>query len=597
MNHSTKGGEMVIKYPYFYFVIVLFFSTSREVFGTKTFFSPRSKSFDVTAPLVGTRYLTSHMGQQENHSLLSWSVSYDQSFKAHDIARYFFGSSSVTFSGSRYPQRAATDFLADYFGLSTTACSHVCFNPEVDQFTNDFYWRLELDAVASGLYLSVRLPIVHAVWDLQMSERIIDQGVGHPAGYMSPARTELANTAGVPLNHTLAASVKEFFSGMRHTQAGDVVPLIVGDIQPLHYGKIAKRQTATRLSDVVISLGYEFLRKRRWSFGGNVRVGCNTACSSQAEYLFEAIVGNGGHWELGAGLTADVDIWYSSHANHAISLHIDAQGSYLFAAKQRRSFDLHNRGSASRYMLLQQFGNPSQDLFLGSSAGAASPYQYEGRLIPAINATTLDIKTSVPFQGEIAIAGIYEYKNSSLEIGYDFFGRIREHNHGRDCFPADTYALKGDAQLYGFDALDMSFALAATENSATIHAGQGATNFVTGASFANENVDTPVIAANSAVILNNLTAADAADYGGLFAVHTSATPVLLSDADINVGSGLLPWSLSHRIFVHVSHYWDYDDFVTPFLGIGGAIEWAHGDSREVSLLNQWSIALKGGVWF
>lgn len=589
-----------MKYCNVYLIIILLsFALPVVSFGPRTFFAPRSESFDSAATAVGARRLTNHLEQNSNYSLVSWMASYAQSFDADDIARYFFGAPSIVFSGSRYPDRGKKDILADYFGLSTTAKSVVCFEPEIAHYTNDFYWHLGLDAVASGLYMSVRLPIVHAVWDLKLKEQIIDQGVGHPAGYMSPVRTELPDTADTPLNNMLAASVKEFFSGLRHTVDGQVVPLIVGDIQePLFYGKIAKRQTMTRAAEVVVALGYNFIDEGCYCVGGNLRLAFPTGNHSDARYLFEAVIGNGGHWEVGIGLKGYGDVWNSDHGAHAFSIHADAQGAYLFAAEQRRSFDFKKQGNGSRYMLLEQLGQPSHNLFLGSDVGPASPYQYEGRLIPAINATTLDIKTSIPFQGEIVISGLYEYKQASVEFGYNFFGRTKEHSHDRKCFPSGIYALKGDAQLYGFDASDVPFALAATESAATVYAGQGVTNFVAGSEFANDNIDTPIIAANDAVNLNDLTSADSASLGiPQNVVQTSEVPILLNDADINVCSGLLPWAISHRLFVHLSNYWDCDDVAVPFLGIGGFVEWAQGECKQVGLPSRWNVALKGGVLF
>lgn len=588
-----------MKYCNSYLIVaLLFLFFGAECFGPKTFFAPRSQSFDASGAAIGVRRLTNPVHECSNYSLVSWMTSYDQNFNNDDIAHYFFGSETLVFSGSRHTDRGVNDILADYFGLSTTAKSIVCFKPEIANYTNDFYWHLGLDAIAPSLYMSVRMPIVHTVWDLKLKEQIIDQGQAHPAGYMSHVRTELSDATSTRLNNRLASGVKEFFSGLRYTAEGQVVPLIIGDIQePLCYGKIAKRQTMTRAAEIVVTLGYNFLDTLHYALGGNCFVAFPTGNHSNAQYLFEAMVGNGGHWELGVGLKGYVDLWNSEHGTHALSLHTDAQGAYLFSAKQHRSFDFKKQGNGSRYMLLEQLGQPSNDLFLGDTTGPASPYQYEGRLIPAINATTLDIKTSIPFEGELNFSGLYEYKNASIEVGYNLYGRTKEHGHDRACFPSNVYALKGDAQLYGFDGDDLSYALAATENAATIHAGQGVGNFVTGSAFANDNVDTAIQAANSTTILNNLTAADAGSYGGQLTVQTSETPVLLNDSDINSCSGLLPWSISHRLFVHCSHYWNDGEVAVPFLGIGGFVEWAQGESQQVGLQSRWNIALKGGVLF
>src|SRR5258708_3386355 len=114
---------MIIKYLNFCLIIFLLFPCYLISFGSKTFFAPRSKSSDLMAAAVGVRRLTNHFDQDSNYSLVSWMGSYDQNFDGHDITRYFFGSESLVFSGSRYSDRKATDIMADYFGLSTTAKS------------------------------------------------------------------------------------------------------------------------------------------------------------------------------------------------------------------------------------------------------------------------------------------------------------------------------------------------------------------------------------------------------------------------------------------------------------------------------------------
>jgi hypothetical protein len=570
-------------------------------FGEKTFFVSRPQSVDFMSEKAGARQLINRFDYEENYPHLSVTALYSQSFDPCALAHYFFGSKSLTFSGSRYPERGSTDILADYFGLSTTAKSVVCFDPEITNFTNDFYFYLGFDGVAPGLYMSVRMPLVHAVWDLKLHETVVTQGDGDVAGYMGPNRVEIAGTSGV--TNTLASGVKEFMSGVRRTTEGQIMPLIFGDLQePLQYGKIVSRQTATQVSEVVVTLGYTLCDERWWSLGANFRTAFNTGNSSDAEYLFEAIVGNGGHWELGAGLTGHVTPWTSQHERYALSLYLDAMVSHLFFSEQRRSFDFKNHGNGSRYMLLEQFGKPSNNLFLENPSGPASSYQYDGRLIPAINATTLDVKTMIPVQGEVSLSALYEWGSASVELGYSFFGRMKEQARDRDCFASGIYGLKGDAQLYGFDSTttprDNPVPLAATQSAANLHAGQAVTNFVVDSEFANENCDSPVPAADNVTLLNNLTLADSLAIGvSLIGVQTSTNPQLLSDNDINERSGLLPSAISHRLCMYVSKYWSCENEVTPFVGLGAYVEWAQSQSDLKGVANQWAVAFKGGVSF
>ena len=49
--------------------------------------------------------------------------------------------------------------------------------------------------------------------------------------------------------------------------------------------------------------------------------------------------------------------------------------------------------------------------------------------------------------------------------------------------------------------------------------------------------------------------------------------------------------------MYVSKYWSCENEVTPFVGLGGYVEWAQSQSDLKGVANQWAVALKGGVSF
>lgn len=162
----------------------------------------------------------------------------------------------------------------------------------------------------------------------------------------------------------------------------------------------------------------------------------------------------------------------------------------------------------------------------------------------------------------------------------------------RDCFEANRWALKGDSQVYGFDASGNPVALNPSQHSATINSGQGNKN----GNFQNLNVDSPALAASSAGLLNQLKAPDTTDLGIAAAtVRTSNPPILLTDADINECSALMPRALSHKIFTHLNYYFEND--IRPYIGFGGMFEWSQPDPCNNSGCSQWGIWAKGGVAF
>jgi len=177
-------------------------------------------------------------------------------------------------------------------------------------------------------------------------------------------------------------------------------------------------------------------------------------------------------------------------------------------------------------------------------------------------------------------------------------------------FPINTWALKGDAQVYGFVAgTGAPVKLSATESLATIHQGTNKPKAGdTGNPATNLGVDNPLFAQTTATtsdpdfaLINVSTAADSPQ------IKTSIQPVFITVDDLNI-HGAETRGSSNKIFTHFSHTWiDREDWI-PYLGIGFYAEFgnnSHEDSNESSscdhgiscALSEWGIMVKGGVSF
>ena len=86
-----------------------------------------------------------------------------------------------------------------------------------------------------------------------------------------------------------------------------------------------------------------------------------TGTRTTAEYLFEPTIGNGHHWELGIEAYGYVPLPYQCNECETFALALSGRVGHLFAAKQKRSFDLTN-GRGSRYMLLETIGTSVDDI-------------------------------------------------------------------------------------------------------------------------------------------------------------------------------------------------------------------------------------------
>ena len=548
-------------------ILILSMPRAHAFFG-KTFISPRSLSVNAARELVGWQEQINRFDRDTNYWSLAITPEYTRNYGCRGIVNYLFGgSSSFVFSGSQAPGgRGKCDILADYFGLPLDFKSAVCVRPIMSTFIMDFDFYYGLENFCRGLYFRIHAPIGQTNWNPHFLEKISFPGtIGYPAGYMS--------AAAIP-ECELPSSVQKVFQGT--TTFGDMQ-------EPLAYGKIYGREDLVHISDVQLVIGWNPILRERSHFGFNGRVSLPVGSRYCPEFLFNPIIGNGHHWEAGIGLTGH-KLFYEHDDYGDCAFYLDANVTHLFANKQLRSYDLV--GSAgSRYMLIEEIISPSTNLFVG---GAAAPNQYNGHLFPAINKTTLCTKIRVNVQADCALKFCYLRNGWDLDLGYDFWYRSAEKIVCREAFPDDRYALKGDAQIYGFTAVPSAIALNATESGATLRAGQGAGNFVTGQVLQNLNVDSPA-QAQGPTAGNNLVNSTGA------LVQSSKPAVLLTDASINECSGIASSAISHKIFMHAGYTW-YRPKIEAFMGLGGEVEWAPCKNKTGnSALSQWGVWVKGGL--
>lgn len=554
-------------------------------FGNKTFFGTRSQAVNTVRELAGWQQFINQYDKEYNYGVTSLAVEYNRSFSPQKIADFLLGGQSIRFSGSRAENRGADDTLADYFGLAPDFKSCVRFIPRISNVIIDFNWYQGIDAVATGVYYRIHVPIVHTKWDLDLKEFISNPGtknVFHPAGYMAAERVTM-----------FAPSVQVALQGK--TTFGDMR-------EPLQFGKVFGRQTRSRVAELQGVLGWNFLQDDWYHFGFNIRVAAPTGNSPAAEFLFEPIVGNGHHWELGGGLTSHVVLWENKAENRSFAIYVDANVTHLFSAQQKRSFDLKNNGPGSRYILLTEILSPANKLQVGVPAQIASN-QYQGRLVPAINKTTLESTISIAVQADVTLKFSYRRNGFETDIGYNFWGHSKEKLEKRDCFQENRFGVKGDAQVYGFNNADpnnvITTALNVTQRNATSNGGQGAGN----AQFTNANADNPAQAFDgngnplqqlSAATVNGTTDPQDLDIM-LQNVQTSNPAILLRDSDIDDCSALLPRAISNKLFGYVSYVWDNGNDLWPYLGGGLSVEWGSPSVKSNSAHSQWAIWLKGGL--
>lgn len=569
----------------------------------------RSQSVDSARQLSGLNKHINLYNVGEMYGAFSITPEYTHSFQSHKIAKALFGNAislckkgcnaksdaSFRVSGSQAASRQVGDLLADYFGLPLDYQSTVYVKPVIQNFLVDFDLYLGLDNLLCGLWFKIHAPIVYAKWNLKLNEQRSSAGtLDYPAGYFGPAAVPVAN---------LNTSFISYLQGNVPTIGNGVV------FQPLKNSKISSSNCfskgnatshnnsnhTTRLSDIRMSFGWNFAQNEDYHIGLGILAAAPTGNRVNDELLFQPMVGNGHHWELGGQFTSHYTAWRGCDNNQSIDLSLDVDVTHLFATSQFRVFDLVAADDNSRYMITLPMHNYANNHLEGgltssSPAGPATGYiaasaQFNNIFTPLANVAAQKIKVSQPYQVDLTAMVTYNRCGLTWNTGYNFWMTGAE-KFGKQCvsvFDGITeYALKGDAYVYGFDNQHTTggsynpVALSVSEDNATICSG---TNYPVGTftpfPSTNTYVDNARFAygdstggtANNALV-NVTSGATAANQ-----TRTSIQPIFIADSDLNLTTARSK-GLSHKIFTYVGYTWEDCGCYIPYFGVGGKAEFA-----------------------
>lgn len=624
----------------------------------------RSQGRDMARKLYGTTSYAVYQGDMDAcYGTFNVTVQYDQTFRGKEIAECLFGPAivkNVTSSSScnndcgdailisgllAAPVAPATtrgprELMAENFLLPRDFRSVVTFSPKVQDVVVDFNLFVGLDRWVSGLYFRLYGPVVWNKVNLRPEETIVTAGtVGYTQGYFDPA-------AAVPRS-SLFAGAAEFFGGCEFP--GEYTGQEVS-VQPLKFAKFSdcNRVTTpttnncnkdcnssshhkTGFAELRGEFGYNYIREN-YRFLINLQAAAPTGTKVKSEFLFPAYVGNGKHWELGVGIGGAWTMWRNEDMEKSFNFIVEADITHLFNAKQERTFDLKCK-PLSRYMLAEKLvdntDNDDNDRILQSDVQFASP---DGEYAPVANFSTRDVKVSIGVQGDLVAMFNYTCRGFSWDLGYNFWAMSSSKikiSCDDDCdtrcgivpFPVDTWALKGDASVAGYnpsDATSVLIGLAATESKATIFTGTNASapfGNAAGQSLTNPNIDAVVTPATFNVgtppVITPLFVFNSV--ASTVPINTSVPPVFISIDDLDV-AGAEQRGLSHKVFTHFSYTWLNHDRWVPYVGAGFSAEFgSHHKSDDCPTtttiecdtcpsavscaLSKWAVEVKGGVSF
>lgn len=601
-----------IIFIFFFFIAPLLAQDEQVV----TYIGAKSQGINIARELVGWEHEIHRFNAGTFYGSFAVTGEVTKSFRPERIAQCLFGDdilecdNTLTISGSRTQSRIRNrDWLADYFGLPTDFKSMVAFRPRVNNFLLDAAVFLGFDNWVSGLYARVHVPIIYTNWDLNMKEFPEERGKNdHDAGYF--------NDVGIPRDQLLN-SFTQFI-------AGDAAPQVDNlTFQPLQFAKMHPcSRRLVRVAEIRAAVGYNVWHTETFRVGFNIRGAAPTGNRPKAEFLFEPMVGNGHHWEIGAGISTHLRAWHNEETGEQIDLYFDVNVMHLFSTSQKRTLDLKEKPN-SRYMLVQKLAAPIENNVRGD--GQEPNAQFKNEVAPVANLTTFKVDVNAGVQADLGFLFAYTTENQfTWSLGYGIWKRSCENIVIKNCeqFLENTWALKGDTHVIGFIAqqpnpndltLDTPVALSATQSAATINAGKNfPQNGVSDQAVQQEQqikegrqnprIDFPLPATAGN---NQRLVASTDDRTAENQINTSIQPVFITKKDIDSNSARTR-GFSQKIYGHINRMWHKGNRVNPYVGFGVEIDFGRRPGptpvvpREKCIncaLSQWGVWLKGGFSF
>lgn len=364
------------------------------------FYYTRSQSQDSARQLVGLEREI-HLYRPDAcdlYKVMDITFSYTRTFDSKEVAQSLFGTCltdlncpTIKLSGTAVANRGERDWDASFFFLPNDYESSINFKPRIENYVVDFNFYFGFDQwCAKGMYLIIHAPVVYSKWNLNYCETIFNQGT--QTNGLFPDLLALQN----------------FTQYINEERAPDAraASIVLSPLASSRWATQCDRLKETRLSDIQIAFGWDFIQCENRYLGLSLRGAIPTGNRPHCNYLFEPIVGNGHHWEFGIGLDAYHSLWNACDSHKEVGFYLEAQITHLFKDRQCRTFDL-KQGCNTRYL-------PA--LMLPPNSGPT-------RITSVANLTNLPVHVSIQYQADVTAMISYRGCCYTFDIGYNFWAR------------------------------------------------------------------------------------------------------------------------------------------------------------------------------
>lgn len=310
-------------------------------------------------------------------------------------------------------------------------------------------YHQDLNKLYKGLYLEVSAPIVHVEREVNATVRSLDAATVTDATKQYVKSYVDYFNGNDAVSPAVARTNRVNLSGAAVAGAGEVsfFPVNIDTLQ----NATLRDTKVTGLADLDCKVGYRFLDSDWYDLGLYAGLTIPTGNRSKGEELFEAIVGNGGHFALGAGLRGGVHVWGDDKKDNScfnVFVHSELDYRYNFKATERRTLGLKNMNGASQWALVGQLDTTANFLQSANGAvaggGAVAPANAQrlSSLLPLANVSTMDVDVTPGSQVNFNLSVGTGWEGFTVDLGYHLFFREEEEvkmKSGAQCpaFPAN----------------------------------------------------------------------------------------------------------------------------------------------------------------
>lgn len=318
-----------------------------------------------------------------------------------------------------------------------------------------------------------------------------------------------------------------------------------------NYGKVCGCSKITRLADIELSLGYQWMCGDCASTNWYLGVVIPTGNKGGATYIAPAVVGNGQHAGIMTGSCTEVML--SEEADYSAWYRIDACARYLFRNTQKRSFDLLGN-EWSRYMMVWE----DEDAYTAAMTTfqtAATVGAPQRGYTPGINVFTTDFYIKPQFQGRLNQAVYFQGEHFRAELGWNVFARQTDCVQ-LACEWTQAPAFADSSYLSGL----------ALNNNRTIYN------------------DSQTTAVNATTRINRVNATPAiVGLNGLVVSASNYDDFAITSDEINYQSVATPGVITNTPYLVLGYAFESD--YKPQLSVGGSYEFTTSNRA----LNQWLV--------